>query len=76
MHSGSNTPASIAWATGTGMRPINDDSPDHRPVTTNNTPVMRNAPTAAGQPPATAPVAASSAAPGVDQAEVIGMRKR
>ena len=34
------------------------------------------APTAAGHPPSTAPVAASTAAPGVDQATVIGIRYR
>ena len=36
----------------------------------------RNAPTAAGQPPSTSPVAARSAAPGVDHAAVIGIRYR
>ncbi len=35
-----------------------------------------NAPTAAAKPPAAAPVAASSAPPGVDQAPEIGMRLR
>ena len=39
-------------------------------------PVTRNAPTAAGQPPWTTPVLASSAAPGVDQASVSGIRWR
>ncbi len=36
----------------------------------------RNPPTTADQPPSTAPVAASSATPGVDHATVIGMRYR
>lgn len=34
----------------------------------------RNAPTAAAHPPGTAADAASTAAPGVDHADVIGMR--
>ena len=37
-------------------------------------PTARKAPTATGKPPAAAPVAARSAAPGVDQAAEIGMR--
>src|SRR5262249_20292760 len=36
----------------------------------------RNPPTAAGQPPRTMPVPASSAAPGVDHAAMIGIRCR
>ena len=39
-------------------------------------PTTRNAPIAAGQPPRTTPVLASSAAPGVDQASVSGIRCR
>ena len=46
------------------------------PVSTMSTATTAKAPTAAGQPPATAPVEASSAAPGVDQAIVIGRRVR
>src|SRR4051794_31026280 len=48
----------------------------HRPVITSSAPVTRKAPTAAGQPPCTTPVLASSAAPGVDQASVSGIRWR
>ncbi len=44
------------------------------PVSTISTPVTRKPPTAAGHPPSTVPVEASSAAPGVDQATVIGIR--
>jgi hypothetical protein len=44
------------------------------PAATISAPTAKKAPTAAGNPPATAPVEASSAAPGVDQAQAIGMR--
>ncbi len=73
-HSGKSTPASMAWATSTGMAVINRPNRSHRPVTTISTPVTAKAPTAAGQPPLTAPVPVSNAAPGVDQASVIGRR--
>jgi len=44
------------------------------PARTMRTPQTRNAPTAAGNPPGRVPVATSSAAPGVDQAMLIGIR--
>ena len=45
-------------------------------VSSSREPTITKAPTATGQPPAGAPVVASSAAPGVDQAIVTGMRWR
>ena len=45
-------------------------------VAVSSAPLTRNAPTAAGQPPVTAPVDTSSAQPGVDQATAIGIRSR
>ncbi len=75
-HSWNSTPASIACAIGVGIRAISAPSAGTSPVSTISTPTSTNAPTAAGQPPSTAPVAASSAAPGVDQATVIGRRVR
>ncbi len=74
--SSSTTPASIACAIGVGMAVISAPSLGHSPVTRMSPPTTRNAPTAAGQPPRTAPVLASSAAPGVDQASVSGIRCR
>ncbi len=73
-HSGISTPASMACAISTGIAAISRPSRSHHPVSTTSAPVTTNAPTAAGQPPATAPVLASRAAPGVDQASVIGIR--
>src|SRR5690349_19483236 len=69
---GSSTPASIARASDAGIRAIRSPRAGTRPVSTISTPVTTNAPTAASQPPVTAPVESSSAAPGVDQARVIG----
>ncbi len=66
----------MAWATGTGMRPTSAPNRGHAAVTSTSTPTSTNAPTAAGHPPTTAPVLTSSAAPGVDQARVSGMRWR
>lgn len=74
--SSSTTPASIAWAIGAGIDAMRAPSRGHAPVITISTPTIRNAPTAAGQPPWTMPVLASRAAPGVDQASVIGIRWR
>ena len=67
-------PASIAWATGAGMPAMSAPSWGTSPVSTISMPVTRKAPTAAGHPPSTVPVATNSAAPGVDQATVIGIR--
>jgi len=47
-----------------------------KPVITSNTPTTAKAKVAAGQPPSGTPVAANSAAPGVDQAMVMGIRWR
>ena len=46
----------------------------HSPASTISTPAITNAPTAARNPPAIAPVLASKAAPGVDQTTLIGWR--
>ncbi len=75
-HSGSSTPASIACAMEGGMRAIRRPRRGQTAVSRMSPATTRNAPTAAGQPPSTAPVAASRAAPGVDQATVIGIRYR
>jgi hypothetical protein len=69
-------PASIAWAMGAGIAAMRRPSRGHRPVAMMSAATMRNPPTAAGQPPRTMPVLASSAAPGVDQAAMIGIRCR
>src|SRR3984957_20670109 len=45
-----------------------------RPAATIKAPQIRKAPTAEEKPPLTAPVVASKAAPGVDQAPDVGMR--
>lgn len=73
-HIGSSTPASMACAISVGIAAISAPRRCQNPVSTMSIPATANAPTAAGQPPATAPVLASSAAPGVDQASVIGIR--
>ncbi|GGM30104.1 hypothetical protein GCM10007977_034220 [Dactylosporangium sucinum] len=70
------TPASIAPAIGRGMAAIARDSHGDRPARTIRAAHTANAPTAAGKPPGTGPVAASRAAPGVDHAMLIGMRYR
>src|SRR5882757_6781140 len=69
----SSTPASIALASGGGMAATARPSGFHSPATTISAPVTMKAPTAAGKPPGTAPVVANSAAPGVDQAMLIGI---
>lgn len=48
----------------------------NRPVRRMSTPVRTNAPTAVAKPPSGAAVVARSAAPGVDQAMVTGIRNR
>lgn len=56
------------------MRAMSAPSCGTSPVSTISAPVTRKAPAAAGHPPSTVPVVTSSAAPGVDQATVIGIR--
>ena len=75
-HNGIRTPASIACARGVGIAEMILPSVGHSPVRTIAIPTTMNAPTAAGHPPSTAPAPASRAAPGVDQARVIGIRYR
>src|SRR3954451_1020619 len=72
----SSTPASIALAIGPGIVAISRPSRDQRPGSASSAPVTTNAPTAAGQPPSSVPEDTSSAAPGVDQPIVIGIRPR
>ena len=62
----------MACARGVGMQANSLPSAGISPVRLMSTPVTRNAPTAAGQPPSTVPAPTSSAAPGVDQASVTG----
>ena len=72
----STTPASIACASAVGIAATRRPSAGQRPVIRISTPTSRKAPTAADQPPATAPVVANMAAPGVDQARIRGVRCR
>ncbi len=72
--SGTMTPASIACATDVGMRAISVPRAGTAAVAMMSRPVTTNAPIAVGQPPAGVGLAASSAAPGVDHAIVIGIR--
>lgn len=69
-----STPDSMALASGAGMAATARPSGLNSPATTISAAQMRNAPTAALKPPSIAPVLASSAAPGVDQAMLIGSR--
>src|SRR6185437_3533652 len=75
-HNPSSTPASMALASAGGMAATTRPSGFHSPAAMINTPQTRNAPTAAGNPPSGAPDAASSAAPGVDHAMLIGSRRQ
>ena len=72
----STTPASIACASAVGIAATSRPRAGQRPVIRISTPTSRKAPTAADQPPATAPVVANMAAPGVDQARIRGVRCR
>ena len=66
------TPASIAEAIGMGMRSINPPSGRKAAVSIISTAATRKAPTAEAM---SKPLAAAiRAAPGVDQAQIIGMR--
>ena len=69
-------PASIALASADGIAATARPNGLTSPAVTSRTPTTRNAPVAAANPPVAAPVAASSAAPGVDQAPEIGMRNQ
>ena len=75
-HSSSSTPASSAFASGRGTASTRRRSGSNTPVHTISAPQIANAVTAAPKPPRGTPVVTSSAAPGVDQAMLIGMRKR
>src|SRR5271167_2214134 len=69
-------PASIALASADGIAATARPNGLTSPAAPSKTPTTRNAPVAAANPPVAAPVAASSAAPGVDQAAEIGMRNQ
>ena len=71
-----STPASMALARDAGIALTARPNGLINPAATISSPQTRNAPTAAGNPPAGVAVAASSAAPGVDQAAEIGMRNQ
>ena len=68
----SSTPASIAWARGTGMEASSLPSQGMAPVAAISTPVMMKAPTASFHPRLRPAAPARRAAPGVDQAVVMG----
>jgi hypothetical protein len=69
-------PASMALASAAGISRIARPRGRNRPDSAIIRPQRTKAPTAAGKPPSIAPVAASSAPPGVDHAIMIGMRCR
>ena len=71
-HRPNSTPASMALASEPGIAATARPSGLMRPAATNSPLARMKAPTAAGQPPSMAPVAASSAAPGVDHAPETG----
>src|ERR1700676_3073001 len=73
-HRCSSTPASIAFASEDGIAATARPRGRHRPAITISAPHNRNAPTAAWNPPSGAEDDASSAAPGVDHATLIGWR--
>ena len=75
-HNPSSTPASMALASGAGIAATARPSGFHSPATTISAPVSRKAPTATGKPPSGMAEEASSAAPGVDQATLIGIRRQ
>src|SRR5687768_1889129 len=72
----STTPASMALAMAEGMAATQRPSGFQNPASTISAPLTRKAPTAAGNPPSILAEVASSAAPGVDQATLIGIRVR
>ena len=73
-HKASSTPASMPLASEAGMAAIARPSGFQKPASTTSRPAATKAPTATGKPPSGAPELASKAAPGVDQAMLIGMR--
>ncbi len=70
----SRTPASIALASGAGIAATQRPSGFHSPARMMRIAVTTNAPTDTAKPPSTGPELARSAAPGVDQATLIGCR--
>src|SRR6478735_7501460 len=72
----SSTPASMALASGLGIASTSRSSGRTRPHSASNSPQTTKAPTAEANPPEGTVAAASSAAPGVDQAMVTGIRRR
>ena len=70
----SNTPASMALASGPGMAATQRPKGFHRPAATSSRPQTRKAPTADAKPPSSGPEVAKRAAPGVDQATLMGSR--
>ncbi len=74
-HRPNRTPASMALASGSGMAAMRRPNGRISPAAIRRSPTTTKAPTAAGKPPGIAPVAARSAAPGVDQATKTGIRR-
>src|ERR1043165_2586319 len=72
----SRMPASIALAIDFGIAAMSRPSGVHNAVSMISAPTTMKAATAAGNPPATAPIVASSAMPGVLQAIDIGIRSQ
>ena len=72
----SSTPASIADANAPGMRSTSSPRGRTRPQSASSAPQITNAPTAEANPPFGTAAVASSAAPGVDHAMVIGIFRR
>src|SRR3546814_11768088 len=68
------TPDSMAFASGAGMAATARPSGRNRPAITISTAQTMKAPTAAENPPSTAPAVARSEPPGVDQAIDTGNR--
>ena len=75
-HRGRSTPASIALASGTGIEVTIFPSCFQHPARTMRVAVTRKAPTTTGNPPSGADSVARNAAPGVDQAALMGILVR
>ena len=73
-HKPNKIPASMALASDAGIAATARPSGFHKPAKINSNAQMMKAPTASAKPPAGMMDAAISAAPGVDQAQLIGIR--
>ena len=75
-HTGKSTPANSALASGAGIAVMSRSKRRETPASTVSPPETTKAPSAAGYPPCTCPAPISTAAPGVDQAMLSGIRDR